>query len=273
MILPTMTPEEKVRQASRLELDIRLAARSWVSHNQRMLKMRQSYPYVHVIKRDFKEMGIWNIILTFQEKPNFRKGFLFSSNAYQKFYVTKGSKAENIGAGVYFIGGSQPCNGMPGNGTTFYEFTPHFFNRYRQRYLAVNDLEDLGFNDLFLKVYNDINIGISPAPDNLDGDDYGDKWREAFNISRIEGYDNLVMFIRHGLCLGFSTHRGDYQCFLTYIGSNDFFRWQNDCFNVSKQLLDLYDKMKEYDPYCMVDKERFRAAERQREFSKKILLP
>ena len=44
-----MTPEEKVRQASRLELDIRFAARSWVEHNQRILKMRKTYPYVHII--------------------------------------------------------------------------------------------------------------------------------------------------------------------------------------------------------------------------------
>ena len=119
MILPTMTPEEKVRQASRLELDIRFAARSWVEHNQRMLKMRKTFPYTHVIKRDFKDMGTWNILLSFKEKPNFRKGVLFASNAYQKFYVTKGAKAENIGAGVYFIGGAQTHDGVPGSGTTF----------------------------------------------------------------------------------------------------------------------------------------------------------
>lgn len=273
MILPTMTPEEKVRQASRLELDIRLSARSWVEHNQRLLKMRKSYPFVHVIKRDFKEMGIWNIIISFQEKPNFRKGFLYSTNAYQKYYVCKGTKAENIGAGVYFFGGSPPCDGMPGNGTTFYELTPHFFNRYRQRYLAVNGMEGISFNDLFLKVYEDINIGISPSPDILDGEDFGDKWRDAFNIPRISGYDNLVMFIRHGLCLGFSSRRGDYQCFLTYIGRNEFFRWQSDLFDVSNQLLDVYDKMLFSDPYYMVDKERFRTSEIQRELSKKLLLP
>lgn len=270
MILPTMTPEEKVRQASRLELDIRFAARSWVEHNQRLLKMRKNFPYVHVIKRDFKDMGTWNILLSFKEKPNFKKGVLFASNAFQKFYVTKAAKPENLGAGVYFIGGAQIRHGIPGNGTTFYEFTPHFFNRYRERFLAVNNMDGMSFNDLFMHVYNDINIGISPDPDMVSGEEFNSKFSKAINVPRVAGYDNLVLFIRHGMCLGFSSPKDDYLCYLTYVGRDDFFRWQSDLHKVSTQLLDLYDKLKEYDPYCMVDKERFRQAEIQRQLSSKV---
>lgn len=272
MILPTMTPEEKVRQASRLELDIRFAAHSWVEHNQRMLKMRKTFPYTHVIKRDFKDMGTWNILLSFKEKPNFRKGVLFASNAYQKFYVTKGAKAENIGAGVYFIGGAQTHDGVPGSGTTFYEFTPHFFNRYRQRFLAVNDLDGMSFNDLFMHVYHDINIGISPDPSIVESEDFGEQFRKAINVPRVAGYDNLVLFIRHGLCLGFTTHRSDYLCYLTFVGRDDFFRWQSDMHKFSTKLLDLYDKLAEYDPYCMVDRKRFRQAEIQRQLTSKVAM-
>ena len=94
MILQNMTPEEKINQASRLELDLRSSALSWVENNQRTLKKRKTYPFRHVIRREYKGMGKWNIILGFSEKPNFRKGVMFSSNAYQKFYVDYGTKAE-----------------------------------------------------------------------------------------------------------------------------------------------------------------------------------
>ncbi len=272
MILPTMTPEEKVRQASKIDIDIRLAAHSWVEHNQRLLKKRQTFPFVHVIKREFKNMGTWNIILSFHEKPNFRKGVLFSSNAYQKYYVTKAAKPENIGAGVYFVGGAPMRDGLPVNGTTFYEITPHFFNRYRQRFLAANNMEGMSFNELFMQVYRDINIGISPDPSTFDGEEFDDKLRQAVNVPRVAGYDNLVQFIRHGLCLGFTSHRGDYLCYLTFVGREDFFHWQTDMHRYSTRLLDIYDKLKVYDPYCMVDKERFLQAELQRQLSSKIAL-
>lgn len=272
MILQTMTPEEKLRQSSRIEIDIRYAAHSWVEHNQRMLKMRKTYPFVHIIKRNFKDMGTWNIILSFPEKPNFRKGFVFSSNAYQKFYVTHAKDKDNIGVGVYFIGGSHNSNGVPTCGTTFYEFTPHFLNRYCQRFLGVNEREDMSFHEFFLQVYHDISVGVTPDPLSFDNDVLGNKFREALNIPRVAGYDNLMLFIHHGLCLGFNTPRCDYICFLTYVGRNDFFHWQREFFKESKQLLDLYDKLKEYDPYCFIDKDRFCTAKRQYESSNKVLL-
>ena len=258
MILQNMTPEEKVRQASKIELDIRYASRSWVEHNQRLLKKRQSYPYTHIIKREFKDMGVWNIMISFEEKPKFSKGVLFSSNAYQKYYVSKGTKAENIGAGIYFIGGAPTRNGYQGSGTSFYELTPHFFNRYRERYLKAIGQGNMSFNDMFMSVYRDISVGISPDKDlfSENGDD--DQFFQAMNVPRVPGYENLAMFIRHGLCLGFSTHREDYLCYLTYVGHEEFFKWQSKIHNVSKKLLEMYDQMKEIDPYYMVDKEKIK---------------
>ena len=262
MILQNMTPEEKVRQASKLELDIRYAARSWVEHNQRLLKKRQTYPYTHVIKREFKDMGVWYIMISFQEKPRFNKGVLFSSNAYQKYYVSKGTKAENIGAGIYFVGGGPMRDGYQSTHTTFYELTPHFFNRYRERYLNVVGKGDMSFIDMFMSVYHDINVGISPDPE-VFSDEGDEKFFRAMNVPRVPGYDNLALFIRHGLCLVFTTHKEDYLCYLTYVGHEEFFKWQSNIHKVSTKLLDLFDQMKELDPYYMVDKEQLYRSQKE----------
>lgn len=239
-----MTPEEKVRQASRLMLDIRSSALSWVEHNQRLLKKRQSFPFTHVIQRDYKGMGRWNIILSFEEKPNFRKGVLFSSNAYQKFYVDKGAKAENIGAGIYFLGPS----GSGQSGVSFHELSPHFFNRFRERYVNRHHIPVKGFDDLVMLALEMLHhtIVCDRLFEYLSVEEKNSFMRSQ-HIPHYEGYDNLALYTRHGIVFGMS--QKNYDCYVTYVDREDFYQGQQAFFGDVERLYELHDRLMAHDPH------------------------
>lgn len=269
MILQTMTPEEKIRQASRLDFDIRSSALSWVEHNQRTLKKRKAYPFQHIIRREYKDMGTWNIILGFGEKPNFRKGVTFSSNAYQKFYVDYGSKAENIGAGIYMIGGTMRSDGIQ-QGVSFYEFSPHFFHRFKQRYLERHNITVDGFEEMALMAIDAVRITmVSDAVYHHFG--YSEKengFLRSQNIPRFEGYDNLALFTRHGIILGISRPGKHYECYLTYVDREDFYKGQQEIYGDVVKLYDIHDKLLHYDPYYFLDRKAMRCQEERNEYSR-----
>lgn len=252
MILQHMTPEEKVRQASRLELDIRSSALSWVEHSERLLKKRQSYPFTHVIQREYKGMGRWNIILCFEEKPNFRKGVVFTSNAYQKFYVDKGAKPENIGAGIYFLGSS--VNSYSGrSGISFHELSPHFFNRFRERYIDRYHIPVKGFDNLVLLAIETLHHTIicDRLFEFVDTEEKN-SFMSSQNIPHYEGYDNLALFTRHGIVFGMS--RKDYDCYVTYVDREDFYQGQQAFYGDVVKLYELHDRLKARDPYYFADR-------------------
>lgn len=269
MILQTMTPEEKIRQASRLELDLRSSALSWVENNQRTLKKRKAYPFRHIIRREYDGMGKWNIILGFSEKPNFRKGVMFSSNAYQKFHVDYGAKAENIGAGIYMIGGAMRSGGIQ-QGISFYEFSPHFFHRFKQRYLERNNITVDGFDEMALKAIDAVRVTmVSDAVYHHFGhSEKENDFLRSQNIPRYEGYDNLALFTRHGIILGISRPGKHYECYLTYVDREDFYKAQQDIYGDVVKLYDLHDRLLENDPYYFLDRERMRHQEERNDYSR-----
>ncbi len=269
MILQNMTPEEKIRQASRLELDLRSSALSWVENNQRTLKKRKTYPFRHVIRREYKGMGKWNIILGFSEKPNFRKGVMFSSNAYQKFYVDYGAKAENIGAGIYMIGGSMRSDGIQ-QGISFYEFSPHFFHRFKQRYLERNNIVVDGFDEMALMAIDALRVTmVSDAVYHHFGhSEKENDFLRSQNIPRCEGYDNLALFTRHGIILGVSRPGKHYECYLTYVDREDFYKGQQDIYGDVVKLYDMHDKLLENDPYYFLNRDGMRQQEMKNDYSK-----
>jgi hypothetical protein len=269
MILQNMTPEEKINQASRLELDLRSSALSWVENNQRTLKKRKTYPFRHVIRREYKGMGKWNIILGFSEKPNFRKGVMFSSNAYQKFYVDYGAKAENIGAGIYMIGGSMRSDGIQ-QGISFYEFSPHFFHRFKQRYLERNNIVVDGFEEMALMAIDAVRVTmVSDAVYHHFGhSEKENDFLRSQNIPRCEGYDNLALFTRHGIILGVSRPGKRYECYLTYVDREDFYKGQQDIYGDVVKLYDIHDKLLENDPYYFLNRDGMRQQEMKNDYSK-----
>lgn len=255
MLLQNMTPEEKLRQVSRLELDVRDSGRSWVEHNQRLLKKHQTYPYTHVISREYKGMGRWNIVLNFPEKPVFRKGVFFSTRAYQKFYVEKAAKAENIGAGIYLLGGSQENRGV-GGGTSLYEYSPHFFLRYRQRYIDRYHISVSNFEDVIMSAIESLSHTMCMSNSvKLDKED--NDFLRMQGIPRLDGYDNLVLFTRHGIVFGLS--RGNYyECFLTYVSREDFYEGQKGAYSNALKLYELHDRFSKADPYYFIDRDSLR---------------
>ncbi len=255
MLLQNMTPEEKLRQVSRLELDVRNSGRSWVEHNQRLLKKHHSFPYTHVISREYKGMGRWNIILTFPEKPVFRKGVFFSTRAYQKFYVAKATKAENIGAGIYLVGGSHESRGV-GGGTSLYEFSPHFFLRYRQRYLDRHHISISNFEDVIMSAIETLSHTMYMSNPLKLGEEDNDFLRMQ-GVPRFEGYDNLALFTRHGIVFGVSRGSG-YECFLTYVSREDFYEGQRGVFSNALKLYELHDRFSKADPYYFLDRNSIR---------------
>lgn len=261
MILQHMTPEEKVRQASRLVYDIRSSALSWVEHNQRLLKKRQSYPFTHVIQRDYKGMGRWTIILGFEEKPNFRKGVLFTSNAYQRFYVGKGTKPENIGAGIYFLG-----SGNTGSGSvSFHELSPHFFNRFRERYIERHAIPVKNFDDLVMQAMSVLHhtIDCDRLFEFLSVEEKNSFMRKQ-HIPHYEGYDNLALFTRHGIVFGMS--QKNYDCYVTYVDLEDFYHDQHVFYGDVQKLYDLHDRLKAHDPYYFADRSSLEAQASQYDF-------
>lgn len=265
MILQNMTPEEKIRQASRLELDFRLSALSWVENNQRLLKKRKTYPFRHVIRREYKGMGKWHIIIGFSEKPNFRKGVMFSLNAYQKFYVDYGTKAENIGAGIYMIGGSMMSDGLQ-LGISFYEFSPHFFHRFKQRYLERNNISVDSFDDMALMAIDAVRITLvsNTVYHYFGHSEKENDFLRRQNIPRYEGYENLALFTRHGIILGM--FRQHYECYVTYVDREDFYKSQQDIYGDVVKLYDLHDKLLENDPYYFVNREGLRRQAKKNDF-------
>ena len=250
MILQNMTPEEKLRQVSRLELDIRSSAMSWVDHNQRTLKKRKAFPFIHVIRRDYDGMGTWNIILTFKERPNFRKGVVFSSNAFQKFYVEKGAKPENIGAGIYLLGANDSFT----SGVTLYEFSPHFFYRFRQRYMERNHIEVKNFEEMILLVVETLQHTIlCDSLFHFSNVKEKNDFMRSQGVPRLEGYDNLAVFTRHGIVFGLS--RKNYECYLTYVDREDFYQGQQEYYGDVVKLYDQHDQLMKKDPYYYMNRE------------------
>ena len=238
MILQTMTPEEKACQAKRIEFDIDLSVLSWIEHNKRMLKKRQSYPYTHVIKRSYKNMGEWNIIIEFPVKPRFAKDFDLYISAYQKYYVTRSRKAENIGCGVYFV--SRSYHGE--NKFRIFELTPHYFNRYRERFVNRMGLDDISFSDLILFVQQEIRLPLFINGEKLDKS-LDEKFYDSLNLPRYKGYDNFAAFSSNGLSLGYGLKNGDFMCFLTFLGEQDLHDTQSAFYHLSLGFKDLADRI------------------------------
>ena len=259
MILQNMTPEEKMRQAARLEIDLRSSAISWVEHNHRVLKMRKTYPFSHVIRRRFKGMGEWNIVLGFSEKPKFSKGVTFSSNAYQKFYVDKGAKAENIGAGIYLVGGAVSKSGQVNHGISFHEFSPHFFHRFRQRYIERNHIAVEGFDEMVLLAIDTVRVTMMGESMHVFGhNDKDNAFLHSQNIPRYAGYDNLALFTRQGIILGISRPGINYECYLTYVDREDFYKGQRDIYGDVVKMYEIHDKLLQSDPYYYFDRNSLR---------------
>ena len=232
MILNNMTPKEKIAQAEKLFGIIDRISDKWVEDNLHSLKKRKIYPFTQHIKRNFAEFGEWNLSMQFKSRPNIRRGVEYSIHSWQRYFVNRSDKVENIGAGLYFVG--ETAKG----GVGFNEFTPHFFNRFKERYFQrLNKQCDFG------TIVEELMKGMEHAlicnsPKILEKKLPHSKKTKVVNIPHYEGYDNFAAFIPQGLCLGI--HKSDYYyCFLTFVGEDELFENQNYLYQEASRIIQI----------------------------------
>ena len=241
MILQKMTPEEKIAEAKKIISWLDETIGRWVDYNMRVLKKRKTYPFCPNIKRKLDNFGEWNITLYFSAKPKNFKSIYFTYDAWQKFFVSRSDKVENIGAGLYLLGGNSQ------GGIIFSEFTPHFINRFKERYFLRQ-----GKKADFLSIVNELleaaNNAIQCESTKLI-ERYIDKKgiSHFIKIPHYKGYDNFSIFLKQGLCLGIQ-RRNEYYCFLTFIGEEELFDNQKEIMTEAEKIMEERRRWKETTP-------------------------
>lgn len=241
MILNNMTPKEKIAQAEKLFGIIDRISDKWVEDNLHSLKKRKLYPFTQHIKRNFAEFGEWNLSMQFKSRPNIRRGIEYSIHSWQRYFVNRSDKVENIGAGLYFVGETTK------GGVGFNEFTPHFFNRFKERYFQRQNKQD-DFNTVVEELMKGMEHAlICNSPKILEKKLPHSKKTKVVNIPHYEGYDNFAAFIPQGLCLGIQ-RRNEYYCFLTFIGEEELFDNQREIMTEAEKIMEERRRWKETTP-------------------------
>ena len=236
-----MTPKEKEKEAKLLFDILRRVGDNWIDNNHRLLKKRKTFPFSQQINKKFVNFGEWNITLTFNSRPKMKRGVTFYLNAWQKFFINRSNKVENIGAGVYLIGGS------PGGGVGFSEFTPHFFNRFKERYFQRHNIT-ADFLTMVEELKNSISLSLKCNSSKLiERYNPCNKKSSLVDIPHYEGYENFCIFIPQGLCLGIEKN-DNYYCFLTFIGKEELFKNQSELYRKAEHVMKISQLMKDNDP-------------------------
>jgi len=218
MILPTMTPEEKVAQMQKLKPWLMAMVTDSLRRDSRWVRKAKTFPVMNVLPPiDITGMGRWTVIITVGSKGEARKG-IASVMAYQKFQVSHG-KPENIGTGIYVFDGNDAgevfCN----------EYAPHYFNRFRKREIeARRGIVQPDFDTLVRMVLREDFTGMDYTirglliKENPDGTI--DMQRDV-EYDRQEGYTNYACYMKHGIGYGLSAANRHYFHFTTFIGLAD----------------------------------------------------
>lgn len=217
MILQTMTPEEKIRQAEKIRDSISEMALTWAKHNYRTLHRTKNFPQFYTFDRDIPGMGTWTMVVTAESKASIRKG-VFAISAYQTFHVPYARDRKNIGTGIYLFEGNDSGD------TLLYEYSPHYFLRFRQRFVEPKGIKQPSFAALVRMVLKEHFYGMDRTTKGFkaireeDGKVHIVKVEE---YDRYKGYDNLISFSRNGLSLGMSSAERRYFCYTTFVGNDN----------------------------------------------------
>lgn len=218
MILPSMTPEEKVKQMQNLFPYIHVHADEWLRCYNHTFFRTKRFPACYSSEVDFSEVGMgkWTMHVIAESKSNLKKG-VATIRMYQTYYVTHAKEQSNNGTGIYELVANDDMD------VSCHEYTPHYFNRLRQRMIAPRGIVQPSFPELVRRMTCD---HWSSMDETITGfrykkDETG-KYAlvEDHNDDRQEGYDNLVSYHPDGISLGVSAARRRYFLYLSYV-SND----------------------------------------------------
>lgn len=217
MIVVTMTPEEKVKQMKKLLPMLKEIVPPVLERNIKKLLRVKVFPSFLTKEVDIEGMGHWTLVIEAETRSAIKKGIV-AIFAYQKFFIHKAKNPLNNGTGIYVF------NSDDQNNVTCYEYSPHFFNRLRERYVEPKGITQPPFPDLvkmLLKMTSsamDISVkGLKPVRDSG-----GYKWVRDEEHGHYKGKDDLITVTREGILYGTSEADRRYFGFTTYIGVDDF---------------------------------------------------
>ena len=220
-----MTPEEKVKQMEKLLPFIKEIGFKWIERNFLKTIVKTKYfPTCYTRELDLSShgMGKWTMVYVAESKSNVRKGIV-AIRAYQKFYVSHSKNPSNNGVGIY------ECLPDDYGHVECVEYSPHYFNRIRERMIEPKGIVQPSFDDLVKRVICDhfyrIDDIVTGGSYEMNDNGFYD-WVPNDLYDRKDGFKNLVGYHEDGLTLGVFT-RG-YKSFLTYVPNSMLYQKQID---------------------------------------------
>ena len=215
MILPTMTPEEKVKQMEKVKPLLYEAAMGWMNRNYKTVFKTKVFPTFYTFERTFEGMGKWTVIVMAESKAILKKN-IFNVQGYQSYVVSHAKLESNNGMGIYLF------NTLNGVTIMCDEFPPHYFNQFRKRFVEARGLSQPEFPNLVKMVLRErhdaVDETVTDVKITLDDDDRM-YFEENEEYNRQAGFKNLITYSRNGISLGLSGANRRYFNFTTFVSN------------------------------------------------------
>ena len=210
-----MTPEEKIRQMRNILPVIITHANKWLHNNIHSFLHVKRFPSCFLVDADCSPegMGKWVLEIIVESKSNLRK-HIVTVRAYQTYHVTHSKEQSNNGIGIYELVADDTSD------ISCHEYTPHYFNRLRERMIEPKGISQPSFKELVRRMTCD---HWSSMDETIKGfcfrkDETGRyALIEDHSDDRKENSDNLVSYHPDGISLGVSAAKRKYLLFLTYV--------------------------------------------------------
>lgn len=213
MILPTMTPQEKVEQAKCITEYLSNYPMEKRQYIYKKVAKAKVFPSYYTAEHDISGMGKWVIIFEAESKNLIRKGVL-TVKAYQKYYIGHSRNPLNNGTGIYL------CSGDDSGHITLIEYPPHYFNRIRERYVSPKGIMQPNFDQLVKMVLRmqhlSMDVQIS-GYEVIRGEDGKYLLVKDESNSRQKGYNNFISYHKEGISLGVSYGNKEYINQTTFV--------------------------------------------------------
>ena len=215
MILPNMTFEEKFREIKSCYRPMIEFAQPWILKNNKQFLRTKTFPscYTHELDLTSQGLGKWTLLFTIESRSLLRKNIV-SIQMYQTYHVTHSKNPNNNGVGIYVLQSDDYSH------VSCSKYTPHYFNRFRERFIEPKGITQPSFTDLVRRMACEhcwsCDMTIKGFRFKLDENGkYG--LVEDHSDDRKEGYDNLVSYHKDGISLGVSGANRDYFLYMTYV--------------------------------------------------------
>ena len=250
MILQTMTPEEKYSQMRTIDNYIRNMPFNKRVRIYKILSKAKNFPYFYTKDEEIPGMGVWTIMCEAESKSNIRKGVICVS-AFQKYFISHAKESINNGAGIYSYQGSDDGE------FRCFDFTPHYFNRFRERYVEPKGIKRPNFLELVKMVFRVHHISMDTWNNGyyLRKDEEG-KYYIAKDDSGIKkkGYGNLITYHRDGISLGVHSCNKGYVNFTTFVSNDLLKKEQEERKKRMMEELRQYEYQLRLNPYAVYEK-------------------